>query len=190
MLTNIVARRYIESKRANAAAHERQVESLNRRRERALEVADKLEKASRGKGGDQKKGAMAAERRKKAMSMGLHKTADGRKWKYSEMGSKDGSLDQHYGKQTNGFSTTDMKRAAESAASPLAGGDSPFRVSFLEPAPLKQPHVAVLQVREVSFRWPGAAEDLLSDVTITVHDGDRIALVGANGQGKSTLGPS
>ncbi|GAA5882378.1 hypothetical protein JCM3774_004325 [Rhodotorula dairenensis] len=39
----------------------------------------------------------------------------------------------------------------------------------------------------VEFRHPRAPKPLLSDVTFTVQQGGRLAFVGANGQGKSTL---
>ena len=43
-----------------------------------------------------------------------------------------------------------------------------------------------IQVSHVGWRRPGGAE-LLRDVSFTVGNGDRVALVGANGVGKSTL---
>jgi ATPase subunit of ABC transporter with duplicated ATPase domains len=46
--------------------------------------------------------------------------------------------------------------------------------------------VGSIQVSHVSWRRPGGAE-LLRDVSFTVGNGERVALVGANGVGKSTL---
>ena len=43
-----------------------------------------------------------------------------------------------------------------------------------------------IQVSHVGWRRPGGAE-LLRDVNFTVGNGNRVALVGANGVGKSTL---
>ena len=43
-----------------------------------------------------------------------------------------------------------------------------------------------IQVSHVGWRRPGGAE-LLRDVRFTVGNGERVALVGANGVGKSTL---
>ncbi|MGZ4769199.1 MAG: ATP-binding cassette domain-containing protein, partial [Ilumatobacteraceae bacterium] len=43
-----------------------------------------------------------------------------------------------------------------------------------------------IQISHVGWRRPGGAE-LLRDVSFTVGNGDRVALVGANGVGKSTL---
>lgn len=45
----------------------------------------------------------------------------------------------------------------------------------------------LLQLRGVSFRYPGAAEAVLRDVTLDICMGARLALLGPNGAGKSTL---
>ena len=37
----------------------------------------------------------------------------------------------------------------------MGGGEAPFRVQFKSPPSLSQPNMPVLQLREVSFRWPG-----------------------------------
>ncbi len=39
----------------------------------------------------------------------------------------------------------------------------------------------------VSFRYPGATRDALTDVSLTLRPGETVALVGRNGAGKSTL---
>jgi ABC-type multidrug transport system fused ATPase/permease subunit len=39
----------------------------------------------------------------------------------------------------------------------------------------------------VSFAYPGARRDALSDVTFTAHPGERVALLGPTGSGKSTI---
>jgi energy-dependent translational throttle protein EttA len=46
--------------------------------------------------------------------------------------------------------------------------------------------VGTLRVSQVGWRLPGGTE-LLRDLSFTVRDGDRAALIGANGVGKSTL---
>jgi ABC-type multidrug transport system fused ATPase/permease subunit len=45
----------------------------------------------------------------------------------------------------------------------------------------------MLEVREVSFRYPGGREPVLRDVSLVVRAGERVALVGPSGGGKSTL---
>ena len=47
--------------------------------------------------------------------------------------------------------------------------------------------VAVLQISSVSYRYPGAAETTLLNVTLEFERGKRYALVGPSGSGKSTL---
>jgi ATP-binding cassette subfamily B protein len=49
------------------------------------------------------------------------------------------------------------------------------------------PRSGVLVVDRVGFRYPETESPVLSDVSITVADGERLALVGPTGAGKSTL---
>ncbi len=44
-----------------------------------------------------------------------------------------------------------------------------------------------LQLDHVSYRYPGAQEDTLSDICLTIRPGEKIAVVGKNGAGKTTL---
>ena len=44
-----------------------------------------------------------------------------------------------------------------------------------------------IKLEHVSFRYPGAEEDAISDIDLTLHDGDKVAIVGVNGAGKTTL---
>jgi len=45
----------------------------------------------------------------------------------------------------------------------------------------------LLEMRNVSFTYPGASEPTLNNVSLTVNSGERIAIVGYNGAGKTTL---
>ena len=45
----------------------------------------------------------------------------------------------------------------------------------------------VIAVRDLSFRYPGAARDSLRNVNLTIERGDFVAVVGGNGSGKTTL---
>ncbi|WP_407319254.1 ATP-binding cassette domain-containing protein [Isoptericola halotolerans] len=47
--------------------------------------------------------------------------------------------------------------------------------------------VPAIEVRGLTFRYPGAAQDSLHDVDLTVEPGDFVAVVGGNGSGKTTL---
>lgn len=44
-----------------------------------------------------------------------------------------------------------------------------------------------IEFDRVSFRYPEATRDALSDFTLTIEPGERVALVGASGAGKSTV---
>jgi ATP-binding cassette, subfamily B, bacterial len=46
---------------------------------------------------------------------------------------------------------------------------------------------AQLSLRDVGFRYPGASTWALREVSLTLHAGETIALVGENGSGKTTL---
>ncbi len=44
-----------------------------------------------------------------------------------------------------------------------------------------------VEFRHVSFRYPDAADDVLTDISFTAHKGETIAFIGSTGSGKSTL---
>lgn len=45
----------------------------------------------------------------------------------------------------------------------------------------------IIQVKNVTFIYPGAEEKVLDNVSLTVHEGEFVAIIGGNGSGKSTL---
>ncbi|MCM2388552.1 ABC transporter ATP-binding protein [Streptomyces albipurpureus] len=44
-----------------------------------------------------------------------------------------------------------------------------------------------LEIRDVEFRYPGAEEPVLREVTLMAHPGETTAIIGSTGSGKSTL---
>ena len=63
----------------------------------------------------------------------------------------------------------------------------PFRFEDGKPLPVKENHLYQLELRDVSFRYPGADHDTLSHVNLTIRPGEKLAVVGKNGAGKTTL---
>ena len=45
----------------------------------------------------------------------------------------------------------------------------------------------MLTLNQITYRWPGAADDCLRDISLELRQGEWLALTGDNGAGKSTL---
>jgi ATP-binding cassette subfamily B protein len=56
-----------------------------------------------------------------------------------------------------------------------------------DPKPFNQPFVGTIEFRNVSFRYPGALEDVLHDISFTSKPGQTTAFLGSTGSGKSTI---
>lgn len=50
-----------------------------------------------------------------------------------------------------------------------------------------EPIPYTLTLENVSFRYPGAEEDTIHHMNLTIHGGEKVAVVGLNGAGKTTL---
>ncbi len=55
------------------------------------------------------------------------------------------------------------------------------------PASFKEDRKGVVEFRDVSFRYPGADENVLSHISFTAKPGETTAFIGSTGSGKSTL---
>ena len=58
---------------------------------------------------------------------------------------------------------------------------------FEDGDPVSQEAAYEIRLEKVSFRYPGAEDFVLQDVDLTLHPGEKIAIVGLNGAGKTTL---
>jgi ATP-binding cassette subfamily B protein len=56
-----------------------------------------------------------------------------------------------------------------------------------EPQQFAEPFKGSVEFRNVSFRYPGAEEDVLHNINFTAHPGQTTALIGTTGSGKSTI---
>ena len=64
--------------------------------------------------------------------------------------------------------------------------DQPMDLSFPDPEPMRFPG-SLISASDVSFRYPGAAHNIVEHLNITIHPGSRGGLLGLNGRGKSTI---
>jgi ATP-binding cassette subfamily B multidrug efflux pump len=55
------------------------------------------------------------------------------------------------------------------------------------PKQFPEPFKGTIEFRDVDFRYPGAEEDVLHDITFTAQPGQTTAFIGTTGSGKSTI---
>ncbi len=65
--------------------------------------------------------------------------------------------------------------------------EEPFRFKDGEHLMVEEGKSYELQLKNVSFRYPEAEKDTLSNISLTLHPGEKLAVVGLNGAGKTTL---
>lgn len=65
--------------------------------------------------------------------------------------------------------------------------DEPFRFDSGEHINAEADRKYEIRLENVSFRYPGADKDTLTDINLTIHPGEKLAVVGLNGAGKTTL---
>ena len=63
----------------------------------------------------------------------------------------------------------------------------PFKFEDGEPIDAKANGLYEIKLENVSFRYPDADNDTLTNINLTLHPGEKLAVVGLNGAGKTTL---
>ena len=63
----------------------------------------------------------------------------------------------------------------------------PFKFEDGEPIKTEENRLYEIRLENVSYRYPGADKDTLTNVNLTLHPGEKLAVVGLNGAGKTTL---
>ncbi len=63
----------------------------------------------------------------------------------------------------------------------------PFRLTGGTPVRRTPGMACEIKLEQVSYRYPGAEKDTLHRIDLTIHAGEKLAIVGLNGAGKTTL---
>ena len=63
----------------------------------------------------------------------------------------------------------------------------PFKFEDGEPIKTEENRLYEIKLENVSYRYPGADKDTLKNINLTLHPGEKLAVVGLNGAGKTTL---
>ena len=80
-----------------------------------------------------------------------------------------------------------IPRAAVSAERIMEVLETPSSIVIADNPVTELSQTAVLQFDHVSFRYSGAEQPVLSDVSFTVRAGETLAIIGSTGSGKTTL---
>lgn len=86
----------------------------------------------------------------------------------------------------SGFNTLHVQSMDISTIRECITYPEPFRFEEGEPLQVEDKEYEI-RLEHVSFRYPGAEKDTLTDINLTLHPGEKLAVVGRNGAGKTTL---
>ncbi len=98
-----------------------------------------------------------------------------------------GGFTQWIGGILDGFSTLHVQGLELSMVREYLELPEPFLFQEGRPLTVEEAGCPELRLEHVSFRYPGAEEDTLQDLNLTIHPGEKLAVVGLNGAGKTTL---
>lgn len=87
----------------------------------------------------------------------------------------------------SGFTTLHKQGLDISTVREYLETPEPFHFDEGEPLQANLNNPYEIQLKNVSFRYPGADKDTLHNINLTIHPGEKLAVVGLNGAGKTTL---
>lgn len=85
------------------------------------------------------------------------------------------------------FSTLHRQSIEISAIRELADYEEPFLFEDGKGLPINKEAFYTIELKNVTFRYPGSEREIFSHLNLTLHSGEKLAVVGANGAGKTTL---
>lgn len=83
------------------------------------------------------------------------------------------------------FSTLHKESLDIGVVQEYLNGDEMFRFQGGKPIPKADAYE--LKMENVTFRYPGSQQNLFENLNLTIHPGEKLAVVGLNGAGKTTL---
>ena len=86
-----------------------------------------------------------------------------------------------------GFNTLHKQSLDISSVRECLEFPEPFKFEDGEPIKTEENRLYEIRLENVSYRYPGADKDTLTNVNLTLHPGEKLAVVGLNGAGKTTL---
>ena len=86
-----------------------------------------------------------------------------------------------------GFNTLHKQSLDISSVRECLEFPEPFKFEDGEPIKTEENRLYEIRLENVSYRYPGADKNTLTNINLTLHPGEKLAVVGLNGAGKTTL---
>ena len=86
-----------------------------------------------------------------------------------------------------GFNTLHKQSLDISSVRECLEFPEPFKFEDGEPIKTEENRLYEIRFENVSYRYPSADKDTLTNINLTLHPGEKLAVVGLNGAGKTTL---
>lgn len=86
-----------------------------------------------------------------------------------------------------GFNTLHKQSLDISSVRECLEYPEPFKFEDGEPIEAEANRLYEIKLENVSYRYPGADKDTLTNINLILHPGEKLAVVGLNGAGKTTL---